>query len=97
MPALPDLTTVLNQINHHSAWLLCAALWHAVRAIMRPIYRLLYVRVLEEIAPTVAKGVNAEIAEWFASRGQAARAQVPRDDRSSDHSPGDSSPPATDL
>lgn len=63
MSALPNLAPLLGQIDHHTAWFLSAILWR----LLRPIYRL-YAGVVEEIAPTISEGVNAEIAGWFASR-----------------------------
>lgn len=91
MPASSDLAPFLHQIDHHAIWL---PLLHVAYLILKPIYRL-YVRVFEEIEVPIAQGLSAEIARWFASRGQQARTQAPRADQTSDHNLGDTSPPTT--
>jgi len=92
MSALPSLAPLLGQIDHHTMWLLLTVLWLLLRALLSPTYRL-YVRVMEDVGPTISQGVNAEIADWFASRRQEALNSPLQEYQSLDGSPDQTSPP----
>jgi len=92
MSALPSLAPLLGQIDHHTMWLLGAILWRLLRALLSPTYRL-YIRVMEDVGPTISQGVNAEIADWFASRRQEALNSPLQEYQSLDGSLDQTSPP----